>query len=399
MKKLLVIVFLGFLVCGTTNAKSDSCRSNKNFIYYESVDEKYKGIKLKSSTKSGDFGPRLFRDFFFHPDPVNKREEFFESFSLLLIPHYPQYSEPVDRQIKVRGEVEFIFNSDGSMTATDLKKCKIANYTWEIYGDSRLGKILLGEGENSTTKEFGMDLGIAWNNNTIYYNNSRMSFVRLADPEKFSPNKPLSVWKIIGFRDLKNNFTYEKLLENLDAKIAEEKRKDEERRKAEEKREEQKKRAAEERIKAEEKREAEERRKQEEKRLAQEKEFKKQEAYNNSPEGQLHNAYLSYLRIKGFYAARKGYAIVFVTSIQMSDARSKVKEIENTIVKKNKIDSETIWNKAVKIYEDKEKESMDGIISSGTYSKYLSDAANSNLFALTSIHSDVTGGTKIEKDF
>ena len=398
MKKLLGIVVLGFLVCSTTNAKSDSCRSNKNFIYYESVDEKYKGIKLKS-TKSGDFGPRLFGDFFFHPDPVNKREEFFESFSLLLIPHHPQYSEPVDRQIKVRGEVEFIFNSDGSMTATDLKKCKIANYTWEIYGDSRLGKILLGERENSTTKEFGMDLGEAWNNNTIYYNNSTMSFVRLADPEKFSPNESLSIWKIIGFRDLKNNFTYEELLENLDAKIAEEKRKEEERRKAEEKRKEEERRKAEEKRKEEERREAEERRKQEEKRLAQEKEFEKQEAYNNSPEGQLHNAYLSYLRIKGYYAARKGYAIVFVTPIQMSDARSKVKEIENTIVKKNKIDSETIWNKTVKIYEDKEKEWMDGIISSGTYSVHLSDAANSNLFALTSIHSDVTGGTKIKKDF
>ena len=105
------------------------------------------------------------------------------------------------------------------------------------------------------------------------------------------------------------------------------------------------------------------------------------------------------MRIKGFYAARKGYAIVLVTSIQMSDAKSKVKEIEDTIVAKNKIDSDAIWKKAVEYYKDNVKRWMDGIISSGTYSKHLSEEANSDLFTVTSIHSDVTGGTKIEKDF
>ena len=130
-----------------------------------------------------------------------------------------------------------------------------------------------------------------------------------------------------------------------------------------------------------------------------EKKYKEQQDFNNSPEGQLYNAYLSYMRIKGYYAARKGYAIVFVTSIQMSDAKSKIKEIEDTIVAKNKIDSDAIWKKAVEYYKDNEKGWMDGIISSGTYSKHLSENADSNLFAVTSIHSDVTGGTKIEKDF
>ena len=65
------------------------------------------------------------------------------------------------------------------------------------------------------------------------------------------------------------------------------------------------------------------------------------------------------MRIKGYHEARKGYAIVYVTSKQMLDSKSKVKEIEDTIVAKNKIDSDAIWNKAVKYYEDKEKFLMD----------------------------------------
>ena len=129
------------------------------------------------------------------------------------------------------------------------------------------------------------------------------------------------------------------------------------------------------------------------------KEYKEQSDYNNSPEGQLHNAYLSYMRIKGYYEARKEYAIQYVTSKQMLDSKSKVKEIEDTIVAKNKIDSDAIWNKAVKYYEDKEKFLMDALISSGIYSKGNSENANLNLMIVTSIHNDVTGGTKIEKDF
>ena len=42
---------------------------------------------------------------------------------------------------------------------------------------------------------------------------------------------------------------------------------------------------------------------------------------------------------------------------------------------------------------------MDALISSGIYSKGNSENANLNLMILTSIHNDVTGGTKIEKDF
>ena len=126
---------------------------------------------------------------------------------------------------------------------------------------------------------------------------------------------------------------------------------------------------------------------------------KKKEDFNNSPEGQLHNAYLSYLLIKGYYEARKGYAIVYVTSKQMSDSKSQVKKIEETIVAKNKIDSDTIWNKAVKTYEDEEKVWMDGLISSGNFTEGHSQLAKRNLYSLSVIHNYVTGGVKIEKDF
>ena len=53
----------------------------------------------------------------------------------------------------------------------------------------------------------------------------------------------------------------------------------------------------------------------------------------------------------------------------------------------------------VKTYEDEEKAWMDGLISSGNFTEGNSQLAKRNLYSLTSIHNDITGGDKIEKDF
>ena len=92
----------------------------------------------------------------------------------------------------------------------------------------------------------------------------------------------------------------------------------------------------------------------------------------------------------------------------MSDAKSKVKEIQDTIVKENKIDSETIWNNAVIYYEEDTtvcamgiscKEWLDKIKSSGKYTTDLSYTATFFLTELNKIYNEVTGGAKTEKDF
>ena len=124
-----------------------------------------------------------------------------------------------------------------------------------------------------------------------------------------------------------------------------------------------------------------------------------EEAYNNSPEVQLHKAYVYYMLIKDFYESRKGYVIQYLTSDQMLDARSKIKEIQDTIVKENKIDENEIWNKAEKYYVAEWGSTIDSIKASGKYTENLADIAKHHLIYLSNIHKKVTGGTKIEKDF
>ena len=135
------------------------------------------------------------------------------------------------------------------------------------------------------------------------------------------------------------------------------------------------------------------------KQLAKAEEERKKQAYDNSPEGQLHNAYVYYMVIKGFYESRKGYVMQYLTSEQMLDARSKTKEIEDTIVKENKIDENEIWHKAEKYYVAEWGSTIDSVKASGEYTEYLSSTVKNRLIALSKNHKKVTGGTRIEKDF
>ena len=125
-----------------------------------------------------------------------------------------------------------------------------------------------------------------------------------------------------------------------------------------------------------------------------------EEAYNNSPEVQLYNAYVDYMLIRDFYESRKGHLVQYLTSDQYSNAKSKVKEIEDTIVEKNKIDPDAIWNKAEKYYVAKWGSTIDRVKATGEYNEeYLARTVKNHLIYLSNIHKKVTGGTKIEKDF
>ena len=135
------------------------------------------------------------------------------------------------------------------------------------------------------------------------------------------------------------------------------------------------------------------------KQLAKAEEERKKQAYDNSPEGQLYNAYVHYMLIKSLYESRKGYVIQYLTSEQMLDARSKIKEIEDTIVKENKIDENEIWHKAEKYYVAEWDSTIDSVKASGEYTEYLSSTVKNRLIALSKNHKKVTGGTRIEKDF
>ena len=79
---------------------------------------------------------------------------------------------------------------------------------------------------------------------------------------------------------------------------------------------------------------------------AQKENERKKREYNNSPEGVLLSSYQNYILIKGFYESRKQYKIKYVNSQQFSTAKSQIKAIENTITKKNKVDSDKVWSKA-----------------------------------------------------
>ena len=135
------------------------------------------------------------------------------------------------------------------------------------------------------------------------------------------------------------------------------------------------------------------------KQLAKAEEERKKQAYDNSPEGQLYNAYVHYMLIKALYESRKGYIIQYLTSEQMLDARSKIKEIEDTIVKENKIDENEIWHKAEKYYVAEWDSTIDSVKASGEYTEYLASTVKNRLIALSKNHKKVTGGTRIEKDF
>jgi len=187
MKKLLGFVVLSLSLIPTLAMSATliehlegHCRLNKNFIYYENYDHLEGGIERYIIKKSD-------------PRPDFTSEESFKSFSLLA-KSLGEYNVPKNY------EEEIIFNSDGSMTTTNLKTCKTVNTNWEFYG---YRKVLIGD---SYPKKFGIKIILGRARSSAGY----IQFVGLADLGKFgcendlnpACDESLGVKLIIGFRNL-----------------------------------------------------------------------------------------------------------------------------------------------------------------------------------------------------
>jgi len=154
-------------------------------------------------------------------------------------------------------------------------------------------------------------------------------------------------------------------------------------------------------AKAREERERAYREKQEKEQREREERAKKQREYNNSPEGVLLSSYQNYMLIKGFYESRKQYQIKYVNSQQFSTAKSQIKAIENTITKKNKVDSDKVWSKASEWYKKNWASTMEIYKSTGTYTQQAAGVVKLYIMSLNSTYNKVVkGGTSApKKDF
>ena len=350
--------------------KISNCTANNNYIYYQNVDKYY--VKV---------GPEAFS---------SNGNELFSSFSFLAKNNNKNYI------------VEYVFNPNGNLTATRLDTCEPKKYKW-VYKSKTYGpkpyykdafKIYLGDEKNKDLEMsfylYGAD---NYKHKIIYYRRGQIANCY----NEMNPqcNKKIAEQNIIGFRDLKNNLTYEKLRDDYINKITKIRKEQEEKKKAEllkKQQEEQKRKEDEERRRKE---EEERKRKVQE---AREKEYKAKQEFDSSPAGQLQNSYLDYLVIKNLYEAREGYAVVYVNSQQMKAAKKKIKEIEKKIKELGNINTDKIWNYATNIYKKKYDWSISMAKSSGVYTNQYSGIAKLSLISLDNIYKKVVGSS-IEKDF
>jgi len=88
----------------------------------------------------------------------------------------------------------------------------------------------------------------------------------------------------------------------------------------------------------------------------------------NKPENQLATGYISYLRIKACYEARKGYAAVFINDHEMDIARKQIKSVEKAITAQHQLDTEKVWK-----FSENNKSPLGGIENAfGGLAQYLS---------------------------
>ena len=201
--------------------------------------------------------------------------------------------------------------------------------------------------------------------------------------------KRLAEVSIIGFRDLKNNLTYVEFVSNYKKKVAKEKRITEEKRIAEEKeRIEEEKRQAERTRIANEKKAAEE--------LAQRKKYEEEKRIANLPKNKLYDAYTFYISIKKFHEASSLY---YVSSNQMREAKSQIKEIEKILIEKDNImNVDNIWDQAAnKIDGDLDANSMG--IAAANPTKQFQAMAKIYILGLGDVYNKLIGPQKTEKDF
>ena len=332
--------------------KISNCAANNNYIYYSDVrnDKFYKRV-WKFQAGGGYF-------------------EELTNFSFIVKSPDKDY------------EVEYIVNPkkkdnygiSGDFTAINLKDCKTKKYKFR----SRENYIFMFD-------EANLRLEIRGGSGTWY------SYYGTTCKNEQNPQcmKKLAEINLIGYRDLKNNFSYTESVDAYKNKIAEDKRLAEEKRIAEEK-----KQAERDKIVADKRRIAAEKQKREEE--ANKKRRADQEATANKPENRLYDAYTFYITIKKFYEASPIY---YVSNAQMREAKSQIKVIEKILKEKdNTMNTDSIWSRAAqKIDKDYGANTM-GLAATNP-DKAFQFLAKANILGLGDIYNKLIGPQKTEKDF
>ena len=105
--------------------------------------------------------------------------------------------------------------------------------------------------------------------------------------------------------------------------------------------------------------------------------------------------------IKGFYEARKSYTLKYVTRSQFNNAKSQIKAIEKTLVRKHRIDSDKIWKKTSEWYKKKMFSTIETYKSLGQYVPKAKGIVSITLMSLNSSYNKVVKGgpSGMKKDF
>lgn len=365
LKYFFKFLFFSILLIFNAHALSNEqpntkCIPGKNIIFYNETDQYLKAV-----------GPEKFKS--------NKK--ILSNFSFILQTPGKNYL------------VEYIFNSDGIVTTKNLKSCEEKKYDWIFKNEKYSLTMYMG---NKKEKNLEMYIGLA--NSPNYPKQVRFHrrgvYETCYNYQNPQCNQFIAETKLVGFRDLKNNKSYAQLKDDYQKKVAEIKKKKEEERLAVQKKREADIKAANERkaVLAKEREEAE--KKAEESR-------QKHIAYKNSPRGILVNSYKDYILIKGFYEARKDYAIQYVNSKQISNAKKQIKAIEKKMAKKGDLNTKNVWGEASKWYKENWATTIELYKSSASYNQKASGIVNMLLISLNSTYNkQVQGGASTpKKDF
>mgnify|MGYP001255093238 FL=1 len=354
----------------TTSKPNPTCRKGKNFIFYGKTDNLVRVV-----------GPDKYRNEY---NEVKDPKKVFSNFSFLSQRPNKKYF------------VEYIFDPNGTVTATNMTTCKSTKYNWAFKSSSvkTAYKVYLSQANRGDIEmAIYLSQGSASYKNKIRFH-TKGQYSNCYNYQNPQCNQPIAETLLVGFRDLKSNKSYAQLKDAYLVRAAELKKKKEEERLAA-----QKKREAE--IKAREDRRKKEYERAEKERREFREEAEKKRAYLNSPEGTLESGYQNYMVIKGFYEARKNYTLKYVTRSQFNNAKSQIKAIEKTLVRKHRIDSDKIWKKTSEWYKKKWFSTLELYKSSGAYNQKAQGITKLLLMSLNSSYNKVVKGgpSGMKKDF
>jgi hypothetical protein len=342
------------------NAKPGECTVEKNYIYFNDV-RNYKNYKNVMSIA-------------FERGKGSRKTNLDNISYILKSPDKDYEVEYVAKILKVKkdsyGTIYY-----GKFTATNLKTCESITYDFSNGAESRGFAFL-----NSR-----LFLKLGWYDAQWYTNYSGMTCQNEMNPQCM---KKAAKVQVIGFRDLKNNYTYAQYGENYKTKVAKQKAIAE--KKAEEKRilEAKKKKEMDERV-------AEQQRKRQKVEQAKKEEYKRRQAIANRPDNVLFDSYGKYIALKKFHDANP----IYVSYSQISEAKTQVKAIEKKMLEKDKtINKDDLWERAAsKSNKDYSASTMS--MAKAQYTRQFAAIPKLLMIGLSGIYNKQIGPKKIKKDF